>query len=126
MNRTPQQKVKVDEVERDKKREDEKMTKMDLDSIYTPQSFLEEKKVQEKMLSKNYRLKYTMIKDDDAMIAILVDGNHALEAAKRNEDMTKIEIEEVENHAEKTVERYVMAFGDLDNPESLITRTYLW
>jgi hypothetical protein len=99
-------------------------SKMELNKIYTLQSIVEERIVEEKRNNKDYKIQVAMIADDDTMIAILVDGNHSFQAAMI--DGVEPEIEIVKNEGEKELERYVVAFNDLSNPVNIITGVELW
>jgi hypothetical protein len=96
---------------------------MELINIYTVQSYIDELIVEEKQENKDYEITVERMDDDGEMIAILVDGNHSLEAAKR--DGVEPEIEVVES-SHKSLEEYVESFGDLSNPVNIITGRDLW
>jgi hypothetical protein len=97
---------------------------MELKNIYTLQSYIDDKKVEEKRQNKDYKIQVTEIEDDGEMIAILVDGNHSLKAAML--DGVEPEIIIVKNESEKTLERYVVTFNDLSNPVNIVTGEELW
>lgn len=96
---------------------------MNLNEIYSAQSYREERIIEEKRENKDYNIKVSYIADDDNMIAILVDGHHSLEAAKIDGVNPEIEIVESEY---KSLEDYVVAFGDLSNPVNIETGLEIW
>jgi|GEM_PF-4168646 len=98
---------------------------MKLEKIYTAQSYLNEEIIQEKIENEDFEIQVELIKDDDEMIPILVDGNHSLEAAKRTGN--KVEITVIEGHHKNmNLEEYVEAFNDLSNPINIVTGNELW
>lgn len=97
---------------------------MELNTIYTLQSFLDPKIIEEKRTNKDYTIYVSYISDGENNIAILVDGNHSYAAAVK--DGAEPEIVIVENNGEKTLERYVTAFNDLSNPVNIVTGRELW
>ena len=96
---------------------------MNLNEIYSAQSYRDEKIVEEKRANKDYAIKVAYIADDDNMIAVLVDGHHSLEAAKIDGVEPEIEIVKSEY---KSLEEYVIAFNDLSNPVNIITGKEIW
>lgn len=96
---------------------------MNLNEIYSAQSYREERIVAEKRENKDYVIKVAYIADDDNMIAVLVDGHHSFEAAMI--DGVKPEIEIVKSEY-KSLEDYVIAFNDLSNPVNVITGKEIW
>lgn len=96
---------------------------MNLNEIYSAQSYREQGIIEEKRENKDYAIKVAYMADDDNMIAILVDGHHSFEAAKI--DGVEPEIEVVESEY-KSLEEYVIAFGDLSNPVNIITGKEIW
>lgn len=96
---------------------------MNLNQIYTAQSYIDEMIVAEKRESKDYIITVEMIDDDGVEIAMLVDGNHSLEAAKRDGVEPTIKIGE-KNH--KNLVDYVIAMNDLSNPVNIVTGKELW
>ena len=96
---------------------------MKLNEIYTAQSYLDEVLIAEKQENKDYVITVELIPDDDKMIPMLVDGNHSLEAARRDGVEPEIKIGE-RNH--KDVESYVIAMRDLSNPVNIVTGEELW
>jgi hypothetical protein len=97
---------------------------MNLNQIYTLQSYLDDAKVEEKRINKDYDISVAMIDDDGKQIAILVDGNHSLKAAMIDGVEPAINI--IDNNGEKTLERYVISFNDLSNPVNIVTGKELW
>ena len=96
---------------------------MNLNEIYSAQSYRDEKIVEEKRANKDYAIKIAYIADDDNMIAVLVDGHHSLEAAIIDGVEPEIEIVKSEY---KSLEDYVIAFNDLSNPINIITGKEIW
>lgn len=96
---------------------------MNLNEIYSAQSYRSKSIIEEKRENKDYAIKVAYMQDDENMFAILIDGHHSFEAAMI--DGVNPEIEIVESEYE-SVEEYVIAFGDLSNPESLIEKNELW
>lgn len=96
---------------------------MNLNEIYSAQSYRNESIVEEKRENKDYAVKVAYIADDENMIAILVDGHHSLEAAKIDGVNPEIEIVESEY---KSLEEYVIAFGDLSNPVNIESGKEIW
>jgi hypothetical protein len=96
---------------------------MNLNEIYSAQSYRDKMIIKEKRENKDYAVKVAYIADDDNMIAVLVDGHHSLEAAILDGVEPEIEIIESEY---KTLESYVIAFGDLSNPVNIITKKEIW
>lgn len=96
---------------------------MKLDEIYTAQSYIDEAIVAEKQENKDYEITVEMIDDDGVEIAMLVDGNHSLEAARRDGVEPSIKIGE-RNH--KNLVDYVTAMNDLSNPINIVTGNDLW
>lgn len=96
---------------------------MNLNEIYSAQSYREERIVAEKRENKDYVIKVAYIADDDNMIAVLVDGHHSLEAAMIDGVEPEIEIVKSEY---KSLEEYVIAFNDLSNPINIITGKEIW
>lgn len=96
---------------------------MKLNDIYSVQSYREERIIEEKRENKDYAVKVAYIADDENMIAMLVDGHHSLAAALLDGVEPEIEIVESEY---KSLEDYVIAFGDLSNPVNIITGLELW
>lgn len=94
-----------------------------LEEVYTPQSFLDLKMVEEKRRNKDYIIKIAKFDDDGEDVWILIDGHHSLHAAKIDGVKPIIEIIKP---TEKTLERYVTAFGDLSNPMNVMTGNDLW
>ena len=96
---------------------------MNLNEIYSAQSYREERIVAEKRENKDYVIKVAYIADDDNMIAVLVDGHHSFEAAIIDGVEPEIEIVKSEY---KSLEEYVIAFNDLSNPVNVITGKEIW
>jgi hypothetical protein len=96
---------------------------MNLNEIYSAQSYRDKMIIKEKRENKDYAVKVAYIADDDNMIAVLVDGHHSLEAAILDGVDPEIEIIESEY---KTLESYVIAFGDLSNPVNITTKKEIW
>ena len=65
---------------------------MNLNEIYSAQSYREESIIEEKRENKDYAIKVSYMADDDNMVAMLVDGHHSFEAAKRDGVEPEIEI----------------------------------
>jgi hypothetical protein len=97
---------------------------MNIETIYTAQSHINETIVREKQANKDYEITVEMIDDDGEMVAMLVDGNHSWEAAKR--DGVEPEIKIVEGSHKMTLVQYVEAFNDLSNPVNIVTGADLW
>ena len=85
---------------------------MNLNAIYTAQSFIDENIVAEKRENKDYEITVSYINDDGEMVAMLVDGNHSYEAAKRDGVEPIIKIADTEY---KSLVDYVTAMNDLSN-----------
>jgi hypothetical protein len=99
---------------------------MELNKIYTAQSYISEETVEEKRENKDYTIYVELIDDDgDGMIPMLVDGNHSYEAAKRDGVDPTIEIIEG-HHQNMTLEEYVTSMNDLSNPVNIVTGRDLW
>lgn len=91
--------------------------------IYTAQGYIDENIVKEKQEKKDYTIAVEMIDDDGEMIAMLVDGNHSFQAAKRDGIEPEIIIV---NNSHKSLVDYVTAMNDLSNPVNIITGKELW
>ena len=96
---------------------------MNINEIYSAQSYREERIIEEKRENKDYAIKVAYISDDDNMVAILVDGHHSFEAAKRDGVEPEIEIVESEY---KSLEDYVIAFNDLSNQVNIVSGKEIW
>jgi len=96
---------------------------MNLNEIYSAQSYREEMIINEKRENKDYAIKVAYMSDDENMIAMLIDGHHSFEASKIDGVNPEIEIVESEY---KSVEEYVIAFGDLSNPVNIISGEEIW
>ena len=96
---------------------------MNLSEIYSAQSYRSEMIIEEKRENKDYVVKVAYMADDDNMIAVLVDGHHSFEASKIDGVHPEIEVVESEY---KSLEEYIIAFGDLSNPVSVITGKEIW
>lgn len=96
---------------------------MNLNEIYSAQSYREQRIIEEKRENKDYAIKVAYIADDDNMIAMLVDGHHSFEAAKIDGVDPEIEIVESEY---KSLEDYVIAFNDLSNPVNIVSGKEIW
>lgn len=97
---------------------------MNPNEIYTVQSFIDERIVEEKRENKDYEITVELIDDDSEKVAMLVDGNHSWEAAKRDGVNPIIKISEA--HSGMTLVEYVTAFNDLSNPVNIVTGNELW
>lgn len=91
--------------------------------IYSVQEYRDKNIIEEKRENKDYQIKVAYIADDDNMIAIIVDGHHSFEAAMI--DGVEPEIEIVESEF-KSLEEYVIAFGELSNPVNIYNGKELW
>lgn len=96
---------------------------MNLSQIYTAQGYKDELIVREKQENRDYTITVEMIDDDGTEVAILVDGNHSLEAARRDGVEPTIKIGE-KNH--RNLVDYVTAMNDLSNPVNIVTGEELW
>lgn len=98
---------------------------MNLNQIYTAQRYINDMIVREKQENKDYEITIEMINDDGIEVAMVVDGNHSLEAARRDGVEPKIKIGE-DHHKNMTLVQYVESFNDLSNPVNIITGKELW
>lgn len=97
---------------------------MKLETIYTAQSHIDESIVRQKQENNDYEITVEYIEDEGETVAMLVDGNHSWEAAKRDGIEPTIKI--VEEHKNMSLVQYVESFNDLSNPVNIITGEDLW
>ena len=98
---------------------------ININQIYTAQGYIDEMIVREKQENKDYAITVEMIDDDGVMVAMLVDGNHSLEAARRDGVEPTIKIGD-DNHKNMTLVEYVESMNDLSNPVNIVTGKELW
>lgn len=89
-----------------------------INDIYIVQSHLEDYIVAEKIEAEDYNIYYALLEDDGEMVPVLVDGHHRLAAA------LKAGVEPIIYQADhelpwNTVEEFVAACGERDNPETI-------
>ena len=97
---------------------------MNINEVYTAQSYIDQAVVDQKIASEDYAVQVAYLADDDSMVPMLIDGNHSLAAAIQTGNEPIIEVVD-SPYGNMTLEQYVVAMGDLCNPERLDGST-LW
>ena len=87
--------------------------------LFTAKSFLDENIIAQKIECGKFDVDIAMMPDGNDMIAILIDGNHRLQAAIRIQKLPEINIARA-NHGE-TLKSYLKKLNDLSNPINAIT-----
>jgi len=96
---------------------------MTLSEIYTAQGYIDPITLAEKRENNDYTIYVAAMQDDDNTVYMCVDGNHSLKAAQID-GIEPVIVEVPTDH--KTVEAYVIAMNDLDNPVNVVTGKCLW
>lgn len=97
---------------------------MRLNDIYTAQSYIDHIVVRSKIANNAYVLTVELINDDGVMIPMLIDGNHAYQAAIKSGNTPIINI--VSGIHNCNLIDYVTSFKDLSNPVNIVTGIELW
>jgi len=97
---------------------------MKLKKIYKSQFYINEKIVRKKQKAKDYVVTIAKIKDNGRYVWMIIDGNHALEAAKRDRVKPVFRVDKIDF---KNVKEFIEADGsELINPVEITTGEKLW